>query len=355
MRIKSLFYKIYFSVLAIAAILLAVGLIALNGWLKNYENAQPETIVNNIIENYLKSGNIYALKSDCNLDISKYETAENVNATIKAAINGKNITAASSALRPEGCDLSYAIKADDKKIINVFLKKQSGSSSINTTYEILSLSLADEFYKSAKIIMPEGTTVLVGGIPLASEDIKTAALPDIPEKYNPGNLSAPKYAEIKNLISDNISVSALFGDAPLVVNKSGNEYSVAQNINESTQSAIKTFAADASKAYSAYMQNDGSLSEIRKYISTDTEFYENLRTSLVIFSLDHQGYRFEDVETHEIFKYSDNLYSCRVTLTQVLLRNGAEYKDYFDKYVYIHINNNNMSVIDMQSSGVANE
>ena len=51
MRIKSLFYKIYFSVLAIATILLAVSLFALNGWLKNYENAQPETIVNNIIEN----------------------------------------------------------------------------------------------------------------------------------------------------------------------------------------------------------------------------------------------------------------------------------------------------------------
>lgn len=350
MKIKSLFYKIYFSVIAVFAVLLVIMLVLLNGWLKSYESAQPETIVNGIIEEYVKQNNVYGLKNISPLNISPYETEQSVNSAFAALTNGKTVTASSSATRIEGCDLAYTVRADDQKLINVFLQKAKGSSSFLAKYEVMEVSLADNLYKSAKIILPDGAEITVNGMALAAEDIKIEELPDIPEKYKSG-ASGNRYAELTNLISDSITVTASQGGTPLSVTQSGTQYTIAQSIDESTAAKIADFAKEASKTYSAYMQNDSSMSAVRKYFATDTEFYEKLRTSLVIFALDHNGYRFEDVQALEICRLSDTLYSCRVTLTQVLVKGGSEYKDYFDKNVYVYINGNNMSVIDLRSSG----
>ena len=348
MKNKPLFYKIYFSCLAVFGVLIIIGLIAFNGWLASYENAQPENIVNNIVETYVKANNVFGLKAQHKLDVSAYETADTVNSAVAAAINGKTVTSSTLAARPEGCDLAYTIKADEQKLLNVYLKKNEGSA-LTSTYEILKISLADEFYKPIKIMLPTGAKAFVNGIAVSDADIKTSELPKIPNNYAAGNLSAPQYADIYNLVSENPTVTAFAGEQELNVTKSGSQYLVAQDISNSEK--ISNFAIEASKTYSAYMQNDGSLNKIKKYFSNDTEFYENLRTSLVIFSLDHEGFRFDDAASHEILKYSDSIYSCRVTLTQVLIRNGAEYKDYYNKNVYIYVDGQNMKVIDLQSSG----
>ncbi len=351
MKIKSKFYKIYFSVLAAFAVLLVALLIFLGGWLGNYEKAQPETIVNGIIENYINKNNVYGIQDIAPLDISGYETADTVNSVISNAINGKTLVASSSASRIENCDVAYTVKADDQKILNVYFKKTESSSDMLAKYEVIKVALDDAFYKSATITLPENAAVKVNGIELKAQDLKTAELLNIPEKYKPQNVSGSRYAVLSNLLSDDISVTATADGTELNVTKNGTQYSVAENISEELSSKISNFAAEASKTYSAYMQEDSSLTAIRKYFATDTDFYENLRTSLVIFALDHEGFRFDDVKTHSVHKFSDNLYSCHVTLTQVLIRNGKEYKDYYNKNVFIYVNGDKMSVIDLQSTG----
>lgn len=350
MKIKSKFYKIYFSVIAVFAVLLTIMLFSLNGWLKGYEAAQPETLVNGIINEYINKNNIYGINKITNLDVSCYETEESINSAIAQITNGKTLTASSSATRIDGCDLAYTVKADGQKIINIYLKKTEGSSSLLARYEIMEVSLSDTLYKTAKIVFPANTEIKINGNVLKAEDIQNEELPAIPEKYKQ-NILPVQYAEIKNLVSDGISVSAASNGVELPVTQSGTQYTVAQNNESALTEKITSFAQEASKTYSAYMQNDSSLTAIRKYFATDTEFYENLRTSLVIFALDHNGYRFEDVKTQEFYKFSENIYRCRITLTQVLIKGGSEYKDYFDKNVYVYYNNGNMSVIDLRSSG----
>ncbi len=351
MKIQSKFYKIYFSVLAAFGVLLAVLLILLGGWLGNYEKAQPETIVNGIIENYINKNNAYGINEIAPLNVSSYETAENVNSVISNAITGKSLAASSSASRIEGCDVAYTIKADNQKILNVYFKKSEGSSNILAKYQVIGVSLDDAFYKTATVSMPQNTNLTVNGKKLKAEDLKTAELPNIPEKYKPKNVTGNSYATLTNLLSEDITVSATLNGTTLNVTKNGAQYSVADDISEELSNKISNFAVEASKTYSAYMQEDSSLGAVQKYFATDTDFYTNIRTSLVIFALDHEGFRFDDVKTHSIHKFSDNLYSCHVTLTQVLIRNGKEYKDYYNKNVFVYVNGNKMSVIDLQSTG----
>ncbi len=351
MKIKSKFYKIYFSVLAVFAVMLTALLILLVGWLGNYEKAQPETIVNGIIETYLNQNNIYGAQEIAPLNISDYETPENVNSVISAAIAGKNLIASSSASRIEGSDIAYTVKADEQKIMNVYFKKTETSSDILAKYEVISISFDNALYKSATVTMPEGSEITVNGKPINKEDIKKAELPNIPKKYKSNDIEGNVYLTLSNLLNDNINVKATSNGKELKITKNGDQYIVAANIDAQLMSKIAEFATEASKTYSAYMQEDSSLTAIKKYFATDTDFYENLRTSLVIFALDHEGFRFDDVKTHSIDKLSDNIYSCHVTLTQVLIRNGKEYKDYYNKNVFICVNGDKMSVIDLQSTG----
>ncbi len=351
MKIKSNFYKIYFTVIAAFAVLLAVLLILLGGWLGNYEKAQPETIVNGIIENYLNQNNVYGVSEIAPLNVSDYETKESVNSVISAATNGKTLSASSSATRIEGCDVAYTVKADDQKLLNVYFKKTEGSLDMLAKYEVISIAFDDAFYKSATVTLPENCEVTINGTPLKAEDIKKAELPNLPEKYKTETAAGNSYATISNLLSENITVAAVSEGTTLEVTQNGTQYMVAQNIDAALSAKISDFATEASKTYSAYMQEDSSLTAIRKYFATDTDFYENLRTSLVIFALDHEGFRFDDVKAHSVQKYSDNLYSCRIELTQVLIKNGKEYKDYYDKNVFIYVNGDKLSVIDLQSTG----
>lgn len=350
MRIKSKFYKVYFSVIAVFLILLAAFLIYLRGWLVDYEAAQPETMVNSVIENYIKSDDFYKIGEMAPLTVSDYESKEVINKTISQAIKDKKITLASTASRIDGCDVAYTVKADDKKIITIYFKKTAESSSLLAKYEIISVAFDESFYKSVTVTMPKGCEIKINGVALNEKDVKTTQLPEIPEKYKSKNLSGGCYATIEKMLSTDVEIQATQDGKTLPVTKKDEQYSVASNIDEKLKKELSEFAKEASKTYSAYMQSDSSMAAIRKYFATDTEFYENIRTSEVNFVLDHEGYGFEDVKVHSIQKFSDKLYSCHVTLTQVLKRGGTKYRDYYNKNVFIYVDGDDMVVINLQST-----
>ncbi len=353
MQKKSMFYKIYFCVLAGFAIFLAGALIWLHGWLKDYENSQPASIVTNIIENNLSKGDIYSLKNTHGLVLSEYEVPENVNSAITERISGRELTYSSSALRPEGCDVAYTVKSGEDRLMNIYLKR-SGTGALNSRYSVLSCEFDSAIYCSLEITMPENTDIMVNGTKLSDADRTDVTLSNLPQELlDDENITKRQTATLKNLINSNAAVTASNGSSSLNVTKSGNSFVVCQPIDNDEAEAIRKFATDASKTYAAYMQNDSSLGKVRKYFDTDCEFYQNIRSSLVIFALDHQSYRFEDIINDEVYKYSDNVYSCRVEFTQVLVRGASEYRDHFKKYIYLKKNGNNYLVIDMQSIGGA--
>ncbi len=347
---KSKFYKIYFSVICVFVLLIVAFLFFLGSWLKGFEATQPETIVNSIIEDYLKSDDFYKITDITTLNVSPYESEENVNEFIAESVKGKKLTASSTASKIEGCDVAYTIKADDKKLLTVYFKKTADSSQMFNRYEIMSASFDSSLFKSVTITMPQECDVKINGIYLKKENIKTLSLPEIPQKYKTEDLKTDSFVTVDKLLSDEPIIEASQNEVKLEIFKKDNQYRVADYIDDNLSDRLSAFAVDASKTYSSYMQLDAKLADINKYFATDTEFYTNLKTSLVIFALDHESFSFEDVKVHSIHKFSDNLYSCHVSLTQVLVRNGNDYRDYYNKNVFIYVNGDKMSVINLQST-----
>ncbi len=351
MSAKPLFYKIYFSVLIVFAVILVVTLFLLGGWLKGYEAGQPATIVNKIIENNLKTGDVYSLKESANLAVSPYDSADAVKDAVKARIEGKELSASSSAKRPEGCDMAYAIKSGDEKIMQIYLRRVGKASAIGTSkYEVMGCELDKSFYNEINLSIPENAEVKINGIPLEKADRQDEKLTDsVKKELGDKAYNSRQTAKLSNLITADVTVTATQDGKNLEVVKNGNDISVLQYVDEAEKTAILDFATDASKTYAAYMQEDASLGKVAAFFDKKCEFYENVRTSLVTFALDHESYRFDDVKNGDVYKYSDDVYCCRVEFTQVLVRRGKEYKDHFKKNIFLKKSGKSYLVFDMQS------
>ena len=347
---KPLFSKIYFSVIAVFLIVLTLTLIWLNGWLKRYEAAQPINLVNTIVEKHLKSGDTEYLKNTCSLKISPYETKENIDTFFDTYISGATLTSVVSSKRPEGCDAAYTVKADDKKLLNIYLKKDNSSASALPTYTVLGCEFDKEFYKSIVISMPENVDISVNGKALEKNSRKDSEIPEFVANYlKDEKVIKQQSAVIDYLLSDEISVKASLNGREIEVLSEGNTYSVYQYIDGSIKSKVQQIATEGSKAYAGYMQADVTLSEVAAYFDTGCDFYKNIRSSYTDHILEHTPAGFDNVDNNNVFKYSDNIYSCHVKFTQVLKRNDMTYKIYFDKYVFLEKHGASFRIIDIKS------
>ncbi len=351
MKVKSLFYKIYFSVIAVFLVLLIVGLFVLNSVLSVFEAAQPTGLMETIVTEYLQKGDLSGAVEEYNIPLSDYESKADVNNAFKSIVGNKKLSVSSSGKKLEGYTEVYNIKADDESILTFYLKKaKKGGKYGIKGYEVGLAEVDDDICKKYEIYVPSNIKLVINGVEVKKKDRIDNDLPKIlTDKIGDNEVIKLQTVKIENLISDKFEVKAYAADgSEVAVTEKDGVYTVAQGIEESELNTLKNHALNASQGYAKFMQEDASLGSISHFFDTSTEFYKYVRkTELWVWT--HTGYRFEDVTFGEAHKYNENLYSCRVTFTHILTWGNNVYKDYFDKYVYIEKTANGLKVIDMQT------
>ena len=351
MKTKSLFYKIYFSVIAVFLVLLMVGLFVLNSVLSVYEAAQPTGLMDIIVTEYLQKGDLKGAVDTYNIPISAYENKDDINDAFKSIIGKKKLTVSSSGKKLEGYNVVYNIKADDESILTFYLKKakRGGKYGIKG-YSVGMAEVDSDICNKYTIYVPSDTKLVINGVEVKKEDRIDNKLPKIlTDKIGENSVVTLQTVKVDNIISDKFEVKAYSADGTEVaISENNGVYTVEQGIAAAEFDALKNHALNARQGYAKFMQEDASLGSISHFFDTSTEFYKYVRkTELWVWT--HTGYRFEDVTFSEAHKYNDNLYSCRVTFTHILTWGNNVYKDYFDKYVYIEKTANGLKVIDMQT------
>lgn len=342
MKQGSLFYKIYFSVIGVFVISLIAGLFVFNNWLKDYEAGQPEQIIEKIVTEKVKTGKLFSARKELSLKISDCESDEGFSAVLKPLTDGKTITYSTAVKKPDDCDSAYTVKADETPFLNVYLKKEGKK------YAVSYSEFVPSMYKTVSIICTSDAQILVNGVAVKDVTRKNQPLPNIKsELLTSKDIIHKQIIKLDNFLSLPKTVTATSGGKELKITAEETNYSVTQEFEEMEK--IADVASKAGKACAAYMQNDGSLTEIRKYCDTETEFYKNIRTTIVSFVLSHDGYTIKNLKVSEHHKYSDSLFCCRVSFTNQLKKGASVYNDYFDKYVYLQKTDKGFTVIDMQN------
>ncbi len=344
---KSKFFRFYIGFVIGFVLLIIIGLCVFYSFLSAYEAAQPKSIAQNICDKYIRTGDVWGLKENYELNISDYETEENANNTFKKIV-GKSIELNYSSRVPSGSDTCFIVKSDKENLLSIALKKNEKSGSFGITgYKVSQITFLKDVYKSATIYFPSDAEITVNGNNLAKSDAQKQPLPKINNVNFDDTVVYTCTAEINNLFDSDIKIDVRSKEYDIV--RDGNNYTVNQRFTDDFKNEIEDFAIKGAEVYAAHMQDDLGLGALGKYFDTSSDFYKNVKSTIVNFAIDHDSYDFENVECTEFAKHSDKIYSCRVKFTHVLKLGARRYRDNFDKRIYIMIDKSGKKIIDMQS------
>jgi len=335
------FYAVYFTLILLFLVSLAVCMQIVTLYLADYESSLPEYEAERVFEKYYCGENLDALIEEANPVVNPFESKEILRQYLQSYVRGKDLSYTEIST---GLDSTrkYIVKANDIKISAFTLIPSRNTSEKGfTLYEPDSFELYSRGTESVTITAPLGYTVTVNEIPLdpsyrtgnEKEHLSCAHMPE----GVPGIIYA-EY-EVTGLYAPPSSVCVLAPDGRLcsLEQTENGAYFADFLYSDTLQAEHSEYVVAAAQALAAYMQNDGKFSAAAAYVDPDSELYVNLRTSETYFVIDHSSYAFEDVKTSEFYAYDENTFSCRVSFTHVLKRYGSkDYRDYIDMTLYLH-------------------
>lgn len=333
------FYKIYFAVLALLLIAGGVGLFWLRGFLADYEAAQPKHAADAIYAQYYASGDFAALAKKCAGD-DPFLSPDALAAYLTEACAGKELSW-SSGTATDG-QPTYVVKAGDVKISSFTLRQKEEPGARFAQYEADTFAC---FYQTdtVAVVAPAGYTVSVNGIDLSETYVTEKDLPGEGDHLLPEGVAGVKYNryEVTTLSGAPIVTTASSPEgvpAPIAYDETAQVWKASPLFDDSLAADHADFAIETAEIYALYLSNDLPFRSIANYLDLDSELYEDVRDTITYFVIDHDNADFENEVATEFYGYSDDVFSCRVTLTQVLTQGTNQFRDYFDSTLFFRRN-----------------
>lgn len=352
------FYPVYFSAVGLTLLLLFAALAVVRSRLREYENAQPKYVAQQAFERYFAPADYDLLLSEARYEPGKAEEDE-IKDYLAQTLEGRELTYAESSSDRQD-ELKYLVKAGEKQVAAIALrlsaqKTPHGYSTYEFAYLELYLQDLQVVRYTVTVEAPVSYKVTVDGVPL-SADALTDTYPrkDVRSGW-PEDLEGVPYAvyTLEDLRQMPSKVSAVNQDgaaAQVAFTEETCTYTAGLVWEEALKEEYGEFVIQAMEKYAAYMQaaENVSLSSLKKYFDPDSDAYAAViaagRDRWMV--LDWTGIDFEDVEAGEFYTHSPDIFSCRVSLTQLLHRSGQDYSDTVDMYLFLHRTDRGYQIYD---------
>lgn len=323
--------KIYIVAVSFFLILLLAAAVVLWRFLAAYENTRPKHVAEKVFGNYFLSSNVGELASSYTPELMTFHTVEAVNKGFEKSYDTERL--GFTSVSSEGKTEKYAVSFDNHRIAYFTLKEGDRSGGFGFKYyELANVEFFFGEPKAFTALLPKGCTLSVNGVTVSESYITEADIEDASCKYMPEGVEGKHY--------DKYSVSGLLfepevtvkdGDGKLIETAYDAEekcYTVPTVYSERLKSEHSDFAISAASAYTAYLSNDASFSNVAGYLDRSSEIYKRIQSVTVTWVRDHSGYTIYDQNTTEFCEYADGVFSCRVTLKERLTRHL--YEDYIE-------------------------
>ncbi len=327
------FYTVYTcAVIIIIAALLAVT-IPLHNWLVRYEASQPGQHSEVVFSEIFADPDwavIYDLAEvrDTTFE-GKDAFVKYMQAKVSAAANPK-LTYAETSAGLSG-DRKYIVKLDEEKIATFTLASSTDEKENLTTWK---LGVVEVFFQRSESIcvekLPEHT-VFINGVPLDSS-YTIRSISTRVEEYLPSGVHGYQLQtqQVTGLLSHPASVyvvDAGGNDIPTVFDPETNTYKLQLPVPEEMTEQERQLALNAAKANALFAIRAISTGELRKYYDTTSQIYKDI-IETPIFGNNYASYAFDESVTSvsDYYRYSDSLFSARVTLKMDVTRKDGTIK-----------------------------
>lgn len=347
----NLFGKIYISVFSVLLGLLIIASFILWSVLSAYEATRPKHAAQEVYNKYFATLDFAGFMKAVSPDSSLFESEESINNSVKDQFDPS--TFEYFAVASDSEEEKFAVVVENQRVAYFSLKESDKKAKYGFNYyELTSGEMFAAPYGNAVIRIPEGYTLKLNGTKvgdgyITAKEIKSDSCDYVAEpnkgiyytEYTVGGLFAEPDITVE--APDGTAVDVGFDNAE-------NVYTASVKYNEELKSEYSDYVLDAARAYTAYMSKDGSFDKIANYLDKNTAIYDKVRKVEVIWVRDHSSYKITDEVASEFYAYSDDVFSCRVTLKETLTRPGYDnYVENIDVIFYLHKTDGKFLIYDI--------
>lgn len=324
-----LFYSIYGICSGVLLLVILLLLIPLHNWLKTYQASQPETKAQQIFDELFAQPDWEALYVKAGIPDSPFEDKTAYAAYMKDKVGQDKLTCMQTSAGLSG-DRKYVIRHGSEKIASYTLTSTDGPNSKTKVWELGKLELMLQQKHNVIVEKSPDETVYINGVAL-DESYVVKKISAKAQDYLPDGVNGYRREQVcvtGLLMPPQITVKNAAGE---VVQTTADEYGMLLTpVAEMTISQEETdIAIGAAKAHALFAIEAAGRSELRKHFDVNSQVYDDI-CQTPIFMQDYNGYRFDDSATvvSDYYRYSDTLFSARVTLALKVTRTNGTVKTY---------------------------
>ena len=316
-----IFYSVYAALILVFVIAIAAVITPLKNWLISYEASQPDTMRQQVYDEYFATPNWDKLYDLAAIEDTAFEGKDAfvtyMNAKVAAATDSTLVCEETSA--GLSGNHKYLLKLDGEKVATFILEPTGESRDAVTGWELGDIEFFFAREQSVTIEKLPGQTVTVNGVALDDSytirTVSTKVEDYLPEGVHgfrseqqtvTGLLVAPNVT----LTDENGQTVELIADPETGILKAKDQ-SNAQEIPE----AHKNAAIEAAKNYSLFAIRKISSYTLSQSFDPNSELYKGAVNSLAFLkAIESYSFR-DDLTVEDYYYYGDDFFSARVSLT----------------------------------------
>ncbi len=348
------FYKIYFISLAVTVAVIAAACVVLRSLLREYEAAQPKYEAAAVFEEYFDPIDYDRLLGEAEYDAG-LASGQAVREYLAGEVGQEEL---SWSLGSSGSadEVNYMVKAGRTQIGTICLTASGETKHGFPTYALSRVELALNASSIpggvVTVTAPAGCVVALDGVPVTREPDSTFVREDA-LKFYPEGMTGLEYA-----VYELPDLTALPGEVTVTDPRGGvcevrydaqtNAYTAGPAYRTDLAEEYGAFVVRAVEGYAAYMQRvpGSGFARFRDCFDPDSSLYRAISDAASALWMVRQptGNRFRDVQTGEFLDFGNGVISCHLSLVQELTRNGREWSDAVDMYLFLHETNGGMRI-----------
>ena len=325
-----IFYTLYFMFILVFFVATFFGLQWLQGWLTDYQAAQPTTKSQEVFDQLFSYPDWGALYDAAGIEDTPYEGKDQFVAYMENKVGDSALTFKETSAGLSG-DKKYFVLLGDEKIASFTLSGQTAAITDIPDWELSGVELFFDRSETFYIKNTDGHTVEVNGVPLDDSHViqiaTTAAAERLPIGITGVSICTQEISDL--MATPTVTIFDESGN-PMEVSYDAGTHTFTEQTQANTISDDEREAAlNAAKTYCLFMIEKASKADIAKYFDTSSEAYSvitNLSGNL--WMQGNNGYRFTKEEVSDYARYSDDLFSARVSLTLNVTRKDGTTKDF---------------------------
>lgn len=332
-----IFYTLYFLFIFLFFVAVYFGLNWLQGWLVDYEAAQPTTKSQEVFHQLFDDPDWGALYDAAGIADTPYEGKDAFVTYMNNLVGDSELTYQLTSTGMSD-DVKYFVKLGDKRLAYFTLtggEKNQGLTSISADIPQWTLGEVGLFYERAngyRIQTVDGHLPHINGIPLSDEHvIQMSTMKEDDSGFLPSGFSSSKTSiyEITGLmVEPEITVLDNSGNQMEVVYDEASDMYVEQAQTIAISEAEKEMALEALKVYARYGIREATGAELGKYFDSTGSAYKSIMQTNLQWTKGNNGISFDKDTVSNYCRYGDDMFSVYVTteLTIKLTDGGTQTK-----------------------------